>query len=774
MTAGISTPKLSAAVRPRRRTRALLLALLLVPLAAAAAPLPLIPAPAQVSAGTGEFLLDETVAVRAADAGAAATARQFVEGLARSSGLHLQLAAGKRRQPREIVFALDSGAGRAPEGYTLDISDRGIRISAADSRGLFYGAVSLWQLVPARGEEASPARLPAMRIVDAPRFAWRGLMLDSARHFRSVEEVKQLLDAMALHKLNTLHWHLTDDQGWRIEIPKYPRLTEIGGCRIPAGEGGVGADGKPLPYCGFYTQAQIRDVVAYAGERHITVVPEFDLPGHATAALAAYPQFGVIDTPLQVSNEWGILDNLFNADDGTIAFFEDVFGEMIKLFPGTYIHVGGDEAVKDQWKASPRMQARIRQLGLKDEEALQGWIIGQLEKYLSAHGRRLVGWDEILAGGLPEEATVMSWQGIQGGISAARQGHDVVMAPVSHMYMDYLQTASPDEPPGRPALVDLRKVYEFEPVPAELDASQRRHIIGLQATSFSEHMRTWERVQHAIFPRLAAVAETGWTPEAGRSYDSFLQRLPNLLAHYRALGIGYAATPFQPQFTLEGDRAKAAARVTLADPLGYPDIRYTLDGSTPTPASPRYDSPLQVALPAVVTAQTFFDGRPLAAATRRELSAASLLTRSDEELAMCTNQLMLRLEDDGPRDGERAVFNVDIFNPCWQWKRADLRGIGHLQVRAGQLPYYFQLAHDESHRGFKPAASAHGELVVRDGCEGDVLAKVELPAHPDPDGFHTLRTALPKRTAAQSDLCLYFTGDTRPTMWVLDRITLQP
>jgi hexosaminidase len=281
-----------------------------------------------------------------------------------------------------------------------------------------------------------------------------------------VGEIKQMLDAMALHKLNTFHWHLTDDQGWRIEIKQYPELTKIGDCRIPAGDGGLDAAGRSKPYCGYYTQEQIRDVVRYAAALHITIVPEVDVPGHATAAIAAYPQLGVLDTPPVVSNEWGVNTNLFNVEESTFVFLENVLGEVVDLFPGAYVHVGGDEAVKDQWKASARVQERIRELGVKDEAGMQSYLIKRLEKYLVAKHRRLIGWDEILEGGLPEEATVMSWRGIEGGITAANQGHDVVMAPSSELYLDYLQTDSPNEPPGRPATIPLKQVYAFEPVPA--------------------------------------------------------------------------------------------------------------------------------------------------------------------------------------------------------------------------------------------------------------------------------------------------------------------
>lgn len=601
-------------------------------------------------------------------------------------------------------------------------------------------------------------------------------MLDSARHFWSVEQVEQVLDIMALHKLNTFHWHLTDDQGWRIEIPRYPRLTEVGGCRIPAGDAGIGADGKPAPYCGWYTQAQIREVIAYAAARHIVIVPEFDVPGHATAAIAAYPRLGVTGKPLAVSNEWGVNSNLFNVDESTLRFLEDVFTEIAALFPGPYVHVGGDEAVKDQWLASPRVQARMKALGIKDVAQLQSYVIKRMEKTLVAHGKRLIGWDEILEGGLPAEATVMSWRGIEGGIEAARQGHDVVMSPSSELYLDYLQTDVPGEALGRPALIPLQQVYAFEPVPEALDATQRRHILGLQANLWTEHTRSFARLQHEMLPRLAAVAETGWSPRERKDYAGFLQRLPAQLQRYASLGIGYARTPFDVKATIEGDRAAGTATVALSNPLGYP-VHYTLDGNAPTPASPTYAAPLALRLPATLSAAAFADGRALDAPRAFRVDAAALLERDSQRLATCpgSGALVLRLEDDGPREGDRAIFNADIFKPCWSWKQAGLDGIASLRIRAGRIPYYFQLAHDEPSRKFEPAATAHGELLLRaDACTGEPLARMPLPVAPGADGFITLDVPLPATLVGRHDLCVDFSGDTRPAMWVLDTMTLVP
>ena len=508
-------------------------------------------------------------------------------------------------------------------------------------------------------------------------------------------------------------------------------------------------------------------------QRHITIVPEIDVPGHAQAAIAAYPELGVLGDNPPVSNEWGVNTYLFNNEEATFKFLENVLAEVVELFPGRYVHLGGDEAVKDQWIASPRVQARMKALGARDEMAMQGLLMKRLETFLSAHGKRLIGWDEILEGDLPANATVMSWRGIEGGIEAANTGHDVVMSPSSELYLDYLQTDSPNEPPGRPATIPLKQVYAYEPVPAALAADRQSHVLGLQANTWTEHMRTFARVQHAMFPRVAAVAETAWSPRSAKDWTSFLARLPAQLLRYRELGIDYAQTPFEVRSSIAPAQDSNAYTVTLDDRLGYPDIRYTTDGSTPTSASTAYAAPFETNLPVEIRASVFVDGRPLAAPSVRRFDAASLLHRGNADLAMCTGQLMLRLEDDGPLKGDRAIFNVDIFNPCWEWKAAPMQGIASLHVRAGNLPYYFQLAHDESHRGFKPAKSAHGEFEVRAGCDGELLASTPMPAAPAKDGFLEFDVAMPATSGTQ-DLCMLFTGDTRPTMWVLDAVTLQP
>lgn len=730
----------------------------------------LIPLPANYQADGGkDFVLKHSARVGGNDDAARRAAAQFVTLLKQNGGPTLAVAdnAGKA----QIRFRLDPSATNTAEGYALKVSNTGIDISAGDDVGLFYGAVTAAQLLTGN----TPGHVAAATINDTPRFPWRGFMLDSARHFQSMDEIKKLLDAMAQHKLNTFHWHLTDDQGWRMEIKRYPKLTEVGSCRVPLGDAGRNAaTGEARQYCGYYTQEQIREVIAYAAERHIQVIPEIDVPGHATAAIVAYPELGTTEQKLVIDNQWGVFPNLFNTEEATFQFLENVLEEVIEMFPSKYVHVGGDEAVKDQWIASKRVQERMRELGAKDEMEMQSHIIKRLEKFLEQHDRRLIGWDEILEGGLPPEATVMSWRGTEGGLKAASEGHDVVMSPVTHMYMDYLQTESPNEPPGRPTTITLQKAYEFEPVPADLAADKRSHILGLQANMFNEHTRNDQNLEHNLFPRLAAVAETGWSPQDKRSFSNFLQRLPRQLQRYQAMNIAYAKTPFQVDMQDKGEHSTGAVQVSLNNPLGYP-VHYTVDGSAVTASSPLYAQPLQLKVPVQVQAAAFFDGKPLAAASRFQLDAASLLVRQDTQLGLCPNggKLLLRLEDDGPAEGEREVFNVNIFNPCWLWSDVDLSGITSVKVRAGRIPYNFQLAHDEPSRKFAPARTAHGEMEILANCEGKPLASIPLPAEPGADGFLELDAPI-SAPAARGDLCVRFTGDTRPNMWTLDWIKLEP
>jgi hexosaminidase len=736
---------------------------------------PVIPLPAHVDIGKGRFAFDaNTRIVVSGGADAERIARDLATRIQRSRGFAPDVdthAGGKNK--RAITLTLDANAALSgDEAYTLDVTSKGVRITARAPAGLFYGAATLWQLATADGKRGT-ATIAAQHIEDAPRFAWRGLMLDVARHFRSVDEVKALIDQMALHKLNTLHWHLTDDQGWRIEIRQYPKLTQIGGCRIPAGAAGRNDDGSPRPYCGYYTQAQIREVVQYAAQRYVTVVPEVDLPGHAQAAIAAYPQLGVTGKAPPVSPDWGIHTWLFNVDDGTFAFLENVLGEVIELFPSRYVHLGGDEAVKEQWQQSAAVQAKLKALQLKDEMQLQSWFMGRLGRYLQAHGRRLIGWDEILEGGPPADATVMSWRGTQGAIDAARAGHDVVLSPAPDLYFDHLQSDGGDETPGRLNVISLKDVYGFEAVPPQLTAEQQRFVLGAQANLWTEHLRTNERVQRAAFPRAAALAEATWTPVARRNWDDFLRRLAPMLARYRAQEFGAADSAFAVRFAatpLQADRASLA----LSNQSGFGTIRYTTDGSEPTTSSPAYTLPLALPLAGQVTANAFAGDLPLAAPRRFTLDAHGLHARSSNALRSCKGGLTLRLEDDAPRDGARAVVNTDVFDPCWIYPQAALDGITRLSVRVGQLPFNFQLWRDIKQVVTRPATVAGGALEVRiDGCAGAPVAILPLAPARASDAMTTLEVPLPEQNGAH-DLCFVFASGAYDPMWVIDEVALLP
>jgi hexosaminidase len=665
--------------------------------AEAPAVLPVIPAPASVVMNRGAFELTPATPVRySAGSPGEHVASYFVDLMKRTRSVALAASAGETGGEQAISFVLQAREGsQVEEGYSLHVSPERIVVSSSSPRGLFYGAVTLWQL-------AGDARIPALQIEDAPRFRWRGLMLDSARHYQSQQLIERLIDTMALHKLNVLHWHLTDDQAWRIEIKKHPKLTEVGAYRVPAGPAAAAdidpATGKSRLYGGFYTQDQVRQIVAYAAARHITVLPEIEMPGHASAAIAAYPQLGVTGKRFAVPADWGIYENLFNVEESTFAFLEDVLDEVMELFPSEYIHVGGDEAVKKQWQSSPRVQSRMREFGVKDEHALQSYFIQRMEKYLNAHGRRLIGWDEILEGGLAPNATVMSWRGIQGAVAAAAAAHDAVLAPAPTLYLDNrpLNTA---RPPGRGPVVSIEDVYRFDPAPSALTEEQRRHILGVQANLWTEHVRTDDRAEYMIFPRAAAIAEVGWSPAERIDWQSFSARLPEQLARYRALGVGFAQAP-----------ASVAER----------------------------------------------PGR-----------------RSSHDLESCSKNILLSLEDDAPVQGERAVFLVDVMNPCWIYRGADLAQVSAIAASVGQVPFNFQIGDDVKKIPLRKPRSPAGELEVRMGsCEGEKIATLPLaPAAKNYAVTELPPVAVANRTG-QHDLCFTFTQAAVDPLWVLDAVQL--
>ena len=519
--------------------------------AADSQPIAIIPRPDSLTPGRGRFALGPSTVIYA-DAATADIARRFAATLLPATGLSIPVRMGPPAGSSAIV--LERGARLArlgDEGYELTVTPRRVTVRGRERAGVFYGLQTIRQLLPPAIFRAAKVdsvvwTVPAVRIVDAPRFAWRGAHLDVGRHFMPKEFVKKYIDLLALQKMNTFHWHLTEDQGWRIEIRKYPRLTSVGAWRTqtlvghqPDGDSTTWQyDGQR--HGGYYTQDDIREIVAYARDRFVTVVPEIEMPGHALAAIAAYPQIGVTGQPADVGTRWGVYANILNADESTVSFMQDVLTEVLELFPSRFIHVGGDEADKALWKTSPRIQERIRELGLKDEHELQSWFIRRMDAFLTAHGRRLVGWDEILEGGLAPGATVMSWRGTKGGIEAARAGHDVVMAPTSTTYFDYYQSKNTaGEPLAIGGFLPIEAVYAFDPVPADLEPQYRAHILGAQAQLWTEYLPGPKQVEYMAFPRLTALSEVLWTRPENRNYRDFLGRLETHLQRLAILDVAF-------------------------------------------------------------------------------------------------------------------------------------------------------------------------------------------------------------------------------------------
>ncbi|MFF1835916.1 beta-N-acetylhexosaminidase [Streptomyces sp. NPDC058231] len=513
----------------------------------------LIPAPVSVGdEGRRGFLMDRATTITA-QTGTETTERWLRTTLGAAFGL--PLAPGVEGGDNTVRLLIDPAL--EPEGYRLSTgTGRSIEITGGSPAGVFWGAQTLRQLLGPKAFRRAPAAgggraaVAATDIEDRPRFAWRGLMLDVSRHFLPKDDVLRYLDLLAAHKLNVFHFHLTDDQGWRVEIKRFPKLTEVGSWRSRTKYGHRASElWDETPYGGHYTQDDIREIVAYAAERHIRVVPEIDIPGHSQAAISAYPELGntdVVDTAaLSVWDTWGVSPNVLAPTDNTLRFYEGVFEELLDLFPAAtspFIHIGGDECLKDQWKQSPAAQARIKELGLADEDELQSWFIRHFDGWLTERGRRLIGWDEILEGGLPDGAAVSSWRGYAGGVAAAEAGHDVVMCPEQQVYLDHRQHGGPDEPMPIGYVRTLEDVYRFEPVPPGLSEEAARHILGTQANVWTEVMQNRSRVDYQVFPRLAAFAEVAWSAlpaPADRDFADFERRMTGHYARLDALGVEY-------------------------------------------------------------------------------------------------------------------------------------------------------------------------------------------------------------------------------------------
>lgn len=536
------------------------------------------------------------------------------EKLGRTAGFELKTDRAVLSQPSYGIYFLN--AGLSSEAYGIHVEKERVTIDYGDGAGAFYALQTLFQMMPEEIFSPSKVRgvrwdIPCCTIEDAPRFAYRGMHLDVCLHFFEMDFLKKYIDVMAMHKVNRFHWHLTEDQGWRLEIKKYPLLTEKGQWRKETVIGSLKTgiyDGKP--HGGFYTQDEVRELVKYAAERYVTIIPEIEMPGHALAAIACYPELSCgLEDHYETATKWGVFKQVYCPKETTFKFLEDVMDEVFELFPSKLVHIGGDECPKASWKQCPHCQALIKKEGLKDEFELQSWFITRMEKYINSKGHEIIGWDEILQGGLAPNAKVMSWLGEEGGIKAAQQHHEVVMAPYPKYYLDYWQADPDTEPLAMGGPTTLRTMYEYEPVPQILTPEEAAYIIGVEGCVWTEYMAAPERVEYMAWPRMCAIAESGWT-FADKDWDGFTRRLETHLARLENAGVGYCDA-FHNPFIEFHDDTKYDKVVTISIDAPDAEIRYTLDGSQPTASSQLYELPFVINRSQIVTAAAFRNGKQI-------------------------------------------------------------------------------------------------------------------------------------------------------------------
>jgi hexosaminidase len=563
----------------------------------------IIPQPGQMEKKADPFYINDKtkIVVESSNEALQGIADYLSKSLEKSHGVKLEIT--DTPTDNSIGLYLTKTAA-GPEGYQLSVSDKSISLSAGAPTGIFHGIQTMLQLM----HEDSPI-VSGVEIDDAPRYAYRGMHLDVGRHFFPVDFIKKYIDYLARYKYNYFHWHLTEDQGWRIEIKKYPKLQEVAAYRNETLIGHYSDkphkfDGQK--YGGYYTQEEVKEIVAYATERHITVIPEIEMPGHAQAALAAYPELACTDGPIEVATKWGVFPDVYCPTEITFGFLEDVLMEVFELFPSKYIHIGGDECPKTAWENSEFCQDLIKKEGLKDEHGLQSYFIQRMEKFINANGRSIIGWDEILEGGLAPNATVMSWRGIQGGIEAAEQGHDVIMTPGSHCYFDHYQSDSPDEPLAIGGFLPLEKVYSFDPTPKELSPEHAKHILGGQANVWTEYLKTPESVEYMIFPRMCALAEALWSPKENLNYEDFMSRLEPQLISLKKEGVNVANHLFDIISKVESGSGQGIS-VSLSTGSISPTIRYNMTGEV-NADSPEFSEAILIDKSGNLKASSFING----------------------------------------------------------------------------------------------------------------------------------------------------------------------
>ena len=536
------------------------------------------------------------------------------EKLSKAAGFELEIVKDGP-MPRENFIAF-MNAGLQSESYEINVVPQHILVDYGDGAGAFYALQTLFQLLPVEIYSQDLQKrvdwtVPCCNIDDKPRFKYRGMHLDVCLHYFDLEFLKKYIDIMAAHKVNRFHWHLTEDQGWRLEIKKYPLLTEKGQWRKETVVGSLSSgvyDG--IPHGGYYTQEQVKELVKYAADRYVTIIPEIELPGHALAAIACYPELSCgLEDHYETATRWGIFKQVYCPKESTFEFLEDVFDEVFELFPSELIHIGGDECPKASWKACPDCQALIRKLGLKDEYELQSYFVTRMEKYINSKGRQIIGWDEILQGGLAPNAKVMSWLGEEGGIKAAQQHHEVVMSPHYKYYLDYWQADPYSEPLAMSGPTTLRTMYDYEPVPEVLTPEEQKYIIGVEGCVWTEYMPTPERVEYMAWPRMCAIAETGWTRRE-KDWDGFAQRLEKHFGRLDGMEVCYCGAFYNPMIVFHKDTPHNMVVTMTVDAPGA-EIHYTLDGSVPTADSPKYEIPFSINRSQTVTAAAYRDGRQI-------------------------------------------------------------------------------------------------------------------------------------------------------------------
>ncbi|GGD77695.1 hypothetical protein GCM10011514_47020 [Emticicia aquatilis] len=572
----------------------------------------IIPQPDTLIAKSGTFVIssETRIILQTNDAPTAAVAKLLSSQVAQTTGMKLFTEVSLPKVPRidpktkkaipvppitNAILFVKSTKPMSEDGYELSVESNLVTITASGSQGYFYALQTIFQLLPAQIYSSNKVNglllsMPCVNIVDKPRYQHRGFMLDVGRHFMPLSFVKKTIDLLAMHKMNILHWHLTEDQGWRIEIMKYPRLTQVGSVRSETIEGKMSYN-QPLKFdgkehSGFYTQDEIREVVKYAQEKYVTIIPEIEMPGHALAALAAYPELGCTGGPYGVAKIWGVIEDVYCPTEKTFKFIEDVLTEVMDLFPSKYIHIGGDECPKITWQRSKFCQDLMKAQGLKDEHELQSYFIKRIDKFLTSKGRKLMGWDEILEGGLSPNATVMSWRGVQGGIEAAKQKHDVVMTPNSHVYIDYYQSHAITEPLAIGGFLTLEKVYSYEPTPSELKPEETKHILGAQVNLWTEYVATPEHAEYMTFPRACALSEVTWTPSINKNFADFGRRLEAHFKRLEVLKVNYAKSIFDVKETATPNKNTQTVEVKLEPYVRDAQVRYSLDFSKPTANSP--------------------------------------------------------------------------------------------------------------------------------------------------------------------------------------------